>query len=124
MYGIPLSIFLLTIVTYLPLIWNTRLVFQISGRYVTRIQVIQGAQLQWKRMERRRSFPRLVTGFFHIKMADVASGKINKKEAKTVMQTLRSYTLSMFIFSKMPCKYPQYNVSSRKCIIVLKESQN
>lgn len=97
-------------------VWDTLidipLVFQIGGRYVARIQVIQGAQLQWKRMERRRSFPCLATGFFHIKMADVAGGKINKKEAKTVMQTLRSYTLSMVIFSKMPCKYPQYNVSS------------
>lgn len=97
-------------------IWDTLidipLVFQISGRYVARIQVIQDAQLQWKRMERRRSFPRLATCFFHIKMADAVGGKKKKKEAKTVMQTLRSHTLSMFIFSKMPCKYPQYNVSS------------
>lgn len=64
-------------------IWDTLidipLVFQISGRYVARIQVIQDAQLQWKRMERRRSFPRLATCFFHIKMADVVGGK-KKKE--------------------------------------------
>lgn len=97
-------------------VWDTvthiPLVFQISGRYVARIQVIQGAQLQWKRMDERRYFPRLGTGFFHTKMADVAGDKINKKDAKTVMQTLRSYTLSMFIFSKMLGKYPQYNVSS------------
>ena len=50
--------------------------------------------------------------FFPYKNGGRRRWQKRKKEAKTVMQTLRSHTLSMFIFSKMPCKYPQYNVSS------------
>ena len=52
-------------------VWDTLnhipLVFQISGRYVARIQVIQGAQLQWKRMERKTLFPSPRDRFFPYK---------------------------------------------------------